>query len=53
MIGLPPGDLVMIGDDVEGDVGGALSAGFQAAVLVKTGKFRSVHLLCNAIFKSV
>jgi len=40
MIGLAPGDLVMIGDDVEGDVGGALSAGFQAAVLVKTGKFR-------------
>ena len=43
MIGLSPGDLVMIGDDIEGDVGGAMSAGFQG-ILVKTGKFRCVTL---------
>ena len=43
MIGLSPGDLVMIGDDIEGDVGGAMSAGFQG-ILVKTGKFRHVPL---------
>ena len=43
MIGLSPGDLVMIGDDVESDVGGAMSAGLQG-ILVKTGKFRYVPL---------
>ena len=32
-------DTVMIGDDVEGDVGGALAAGL-AGVLVRTGKFK-------------
>lgn len=34
-----PGRAVMVGDDVEADVGGALEAGL-AAVLVRTGKFR-------------
>ena len=43
MIGLSPGDLVMIGDDAESDVGGAMSAGLQG-ILVKTGKFRYVPL---------
>ena len=31
--------LVMIGDDVDSDVGGALNSGMQA-ILVRTGKFR-------------
>lgn len=38
-IGVPLSDVVMIGDDVDSDVGGALNAGTQA-ILVKTGKYR-------------
>jgi HAD superfamily hydrolase (TIGR01458 family) len=34
-----PSDAVMVGDDVESDVGGALRAGL-AGVLVRTGKYR-------------
>lgn len=29
----------MIGDDVRDDVGGAISAGLQAGILVRTGKY--------------
>jgi len=36
---LPPGDLVMIGDDVESDVSGALAAGVGHGLLVRTGKY--------------
>ena len=43
LLGLSPGDLVMIGDDVDSDVGGAMRAGLQG-ILVKTGKYRSVNL---------
>jgi HAD superfamily hydrolase (TIGR01458 family) len=38
-LGVRPGDAVMVGDDVESDVGGALRAGV-AGVLVRTGKYR-------------
>lgn len=38
-LGLSPEQVVMIGDDVIGDVGGAQSAGCQG-VLVRTGKYR-------------
>ena len=38
-LGIPAGRAVMIGDDVETDVGGARAAGL-AGVLVRTGKFR-------------
>ncbi len=38
-VGVEPGDVLMIGDDVFGDVEGALNAGLQAC-LVKTGKYR-------------
>ncbi len=34
-----PADAVMVGDDAEMDVAGALSAGLGAAVLVRTGKY--------------
>lgn len=37
-MGVAPEDAVMIGDDVESDVGGAQEAGL-AGILVKTGKF--------------
>lgn len=36
-----PGEVVMIGDDAESDVAGALKAGLGAAFLVRTGKYRS------------
>lgn len=38
-VGCLPEQTLMIGDDVEADINGALSAGLQA-VLVKTGKYR-------------
>ena len=34
-------DVVMVGDDVESDVAGALQAGIGAAILVRTGKYRA------------
>lgn len=39
MLEIDPSELVMIGDDVDSDVGGALNTGMQA-ILVRTGKFR-------------
>ena len=38
-LGVEPTAAVMIGDDIESDIGGALGAGLQA-VLVRTGKYR-------------
>ncbi len=38
-IGLSPNDVVMIGDDIDQDVGGAQALGIRG-VLVKTGKYR-------------
>jgi len=38
-LGLDAGQVLMIGDDIEADVGGAQTAGLKGA-LVKTGKFR-------------
>ena len=38
-LGVAAQDAVMVGDDVESDIGGALAAGLSA-VLVRTGKFR-------------
>jgi HAD superfamily hydrolase (TIGR01458 family) len=42
-LGLSAGQVVMIGDDIETDVGGAQTAGLKGA-LVKTGKFRPADL---------
>jgi ribonucleotide monophosphatase NagD (HAD superfamily) len=42
-LGLPASDIVMVGDDVIGDVGGAVDAGMQG-VLVRTGKFTPADL---------
>lgn len=39
-IGCAPENVVMIGDDVESDVGGAMAAGLQG-LLVRTGKYRA------------
>ena len=35
---LPAEKILMVGDDIEGDIGGALNAGMKS-ILVKTGKF--------------
>jgi HAD superfamily hydrolase (TIGR01458 family) len=42
-LGLAPKELLMIGDDIQADIGGAQAAGLKAA-LVKTGKFRPADL---------
>lgn len=42
-LGVPVGEILMIGDDVDTDVGGAQRAGLKGA-LVKTGKFRPEDL---------
>ena len=42
-LGLAPTEVLMIGDDVETDVGGAQAAGLKGA-LVKTGKFKPSDL---------
>ena len=36
---LPPADLLMIGDDIRADIGGAQGAGLRGAI-VRTGKFQ-------------
>jgi len=42
-MGLEPNEVVMIGDDIESDVGGAQRAGLRG-ILVRTGKYRG-HLV--------
>jgi HAD superfamily hydrolase (TIGR01458 family) len=42
-LGAGPAEAVMVGDDVESDIGGAKAAGMRA-VLVRTGKFREETL---------
>ena len=42
-LGLAASDIVMVGDDVRGDVGGAQDAGMRG-VLVRTGKFQAADL---------
>jgi HAD superfamily hydrolase (TIGR01458 family) len=43
MLGTSPEDTLMIGDDIQGDIGGAQAAGIAGA-LVRTGKFRPADL---------
>ncbi len=42
-LGLTASEAVMIGDDIEGDIGGAQASGIPA-ILVQTGKFRAEDL---------
>jgi HAD superfamily hydrolase (TIGR01458 family) len=42
-VGVPAGDILMVGDDIETDIAGAQLAGMRAA-LVSTGKFRQQDL---------
>ena len=43
LLGCRADEALMIGDDIRGDIGGALAAGVDA-VLVRTGKFRAADL---------
>ena len=45
---IPVEKILMVGDDIEGDVGGAINAGIKSA-LVKTGKFREETLISSNI----
>ena len=47
-LGVAPAEAVMVGDDVEADVGGALEAGLDA-VLVRTGKYREDAVRASGI----
>jgi HAD superfamily hydrolase (TIGR01458 family) len=47
-LGVPPREAIMVGDDLEFDVGGAQRAGLRGA-LVRTGKFRSEELARSAV----
>ncbi len=42
-VGVPAGEILMVGDDIESDIAGAQTAGMRAA-LVRTGKFRQQDL---------
>lgn len=42
-LGISPVQVVMVGDDIRGDIGGAQSAGLRA-LLVRTGKFQEADL---------
>ncbi|MBN1529393.1 MAG: TIGR01458 family HAD-type hydrolase [Thermoleophilaceae bacterium] len=55
--GVPASEAAMVGDDVETDVGGAMSAGLSG-YLVRTGKFRedalnASHVLPTAVLASI
>ncbi|MGY6277590.1 TIGR01458 family HAD-type hydrolase [Methylomonas sp. MgM2] len=45
---LPASDVLMIGDDIDSDVGGAQQAGLKAA-LVRTGKYREEYAKSSAV----
>jgi HAD superfamily hydrolase (TIGR01458 family) len=47
-LGAGPGDAVMVGDDIESDIGGALRAGLTA-VLVRTGKHHEPAVVASGI----
>lgn len=51
-LGVPHERIVMVGDDLEADVGGAIDHGL-AGVLVRTGKFRADELAQSAITPSL
>ncbi|HEY4278441.1 MAG TPA: TIGR01458 family HAD-type hydrolase [Conexibacter sp.] len=50
-VGAPASDAVMIGDDVEADVGGALDAGLRG-ILVRTGKHRDDLVAASGVIPS-
>ena len=47
-MGLQPTETLMVGDDIDSDVGGAQQAGLRG-VLVRTGKYRDAYAAASAI----
>ncbi|MFN8164120.1 MAG: TIGR01458 family HAD-type hydrolase [Solirubrobacterales bacterium] len=47
-LGADPAGAAMVGDDIEGDIGGGLAAGI-ASILVRTGKFREDAVAASGI----
>jgi HAD superfamily hydrolase (TIGR01458 family) len=47
-LGATPGAAVMVGDDIEGDIGGGLDSGI-ASILVRTGKYREDAVAASGI----
>lgn len=47
-LGRKPSEIVMVGDDIDADIGGAQAAGLHG-VLVKTGKYRETYTRLSAI----
>lgn len=47
-LGCSPNEVLMVGDDIESDIGGAKEAGLRTA-LVKTGKYREVFVRQSGI----
>lgn len=47
-MGLKKEEVLMIGDDIDSDIGGAQQAGLRA-VLVQTGKYRAAYVVASAI----
>ena len=47
-MGLKPGEVAIIGDDIDADVGGGQQAGLTG-ILVKTGKYRASYAVLSAI----
>lgn len=50
-LGVSAADAVMVGDDIEADIGGALDAGIDA-VLVRTGKYREDAVAASPVTPS-
>lgn len=47
-LGLKPSEVVMVGDDIDADVGGAQDAGLHG-ILVKTGKYRETYTRLSSV----
>ncbi|BCM24777.1 TIGR01458 family HAD-type hydrolase [Methyloradius palustris] len=47
-MGLKPSEVIMVGDDIDSDIGGAQAAGIKG-VLVRTGKFRQGYFEASTI----
>ena len=47
-LGLPAESIAVVGDDIEGDVGGAMAAGMRG-ILVRTGKYRQADAEASGI----
>jgi ribonucleotide monophosphatase NagD (HAD superfamily) len=45
---LKPSEVMMVGDDIDADVGGAQDAGLHG-ILVKTGKYRETYTRLSAV----